>query len=67
MHSLKVRCHEVRITPGHLQRGVPENLLQVEDATAPSKIVDRESVSETMQGPGGRVKAEVFTEELHPA
>ena len=27
MHGLKIRRHEVRIAPGHLQRGMPKDLL----------------------------------------
>ncbi len=58
MHSLKVRRHKIRVSPGHLKRGMPEHLLQMKHGPAAPKIVDCKCVPETMQGAGRRVESQ---------
>ena len=65
MHGLEVFRHQVRVSAGHLQRGVPEHLLQMEDGPAAPKIVHRECVPECVEGAARRSESEFSAKQLH--
>jgi hypothetical protein len=65
MHGLKVRRHKVGITAGHLQRGMPEHLLEMEHAAATPEIVHGECMPECVKRAAWRGESEVAAKYLH--
>ena len=65
MHGLEVCRHKVCVSPGHLQRGMPEYLLQMEHGAAAPEIVHRESVPKRMERPDRRSKSQLSTKQLY--
>lgn len=58
MDRLQVRREQVRIPPRHLQRGMTEDLLQMEDRAAAPDVIDPERMPEGVQRSHWRVKPE---------
>jgi hypothetical protein len=60
VYCLQIFDHQVRVAPRHLQAGMAEHSLQVEDSTTTPEIVNGECVAQGVQGSRGRIEAELL-------
>lgn len=65
MHGLKVRRHQVGVPSRHLQRGVPEHLLQMEYGAAAPQIVHCERVPECVESAPRSRESQLAAQQLH--
>jgi hypothetical protein len=67
MDRLEIRRYEIRITARHLQRGMPQDFLQMEHGPATPEIVHSKGVPEGVQRSPWRVEAELSAQQLDAA
>ena len=59
MHCLKVRSNKVGVSPGHFERGMSEDLLQMKYGAATPEIVQRERMPEGVERSDRRVESQL--------
>ena len=65
MNRLQIPRRKVRIPSGHLQRAMPQHLLQMEDRAAAPDVVHGERMPESVQRASWRLEAEAATQGLY--